>query len=84
MNKFTFGGINDPDVYVDQFHILTVNIMSFRANYSRLASALNDEGKTDKALNILDRCMEELPTSKIPFDNTLVGYFDWIFLSSTK
>lgn len=74
MNKFTFGGINDPDVYVDQFHILTVNIMSFRANYSRLASALNDEGKKDKAISILDRCMEELPTNKIPFDNTLIGF----------
>lgn len=74
MNKFTFGGIKDPDVYIDQFHILTVNIMSFRANYSRLASALNDEGKKDKAINVLDRCMEELPTNKIPFDNTLIGF----------
>lgn len=74
MNKFTFGGLNEPDVHVDQFHILTVNIMSFRANYSRLASALNDEGKKDKAINILDRCMEELPTNKIPFDNTLIGF----------
>ncbi|WP_461632161.1 glycosyltransferase family 117 protein [Labilibaculum euxinus] len=74
MNKFTFGGIKDPDVYVDQFHILTVNIMSFRANYSRLASALNDEGKKEKAIDILDRCMEELPTNKIPVDNTLIGF----------
>ncbi|MBI9056950.1 MAG: DUF2723 domain-containing protein [Labilibaculum sp.] len=74
MNKFTFGGLKDPDVHVDQFHILTVNIMSFRANYSRLASALNDEGKKDKAIKIMDRCMEELPTSKIPFDNTLIGF----------
>ncbi len=74
MNKFTFGGLKDPDVHVDQFHILTVNIMSFRANYSRLASALNDEGKKDKAIKIMDRCMEELPTNKIPFDNTLIGF----------
>jgi len=74
MNKFTFGGIKDPDVYVDQFHILTVNIMSFRANFSRLASVLNDEGKKDKAIKILDRCMEELPTDKIPYDNTLIGF----------
>ncbi len=74
MNKFTFGGLNDPAVHVDQFHILTVNIMSFRANYSRLASVLNDEGKKDKAIKVLDRCMEELPTSKIPFDNSLIGF----------
>ena len=74
MNKFEFGGIKDPDVYIDQFHILTVNIMSFRSNYSRLASKLNDEGKKEKAIKVLDRCMEELPTNKIPFDNTLIGF----------
>jgi tetratricopeptide (TPR) repeat protein len=74
MNKFTFGNIKDPDVYIDQFHILTVNIMSFRSNYCRLASALNDEGKSEKAIKVLDRCLEELPTSKIPYDNTLVGF----------
>lgn len=74
MNKFTFGGIKDPDVYVDQFHILTVNIMSFRSNYCRLASQLNDEDKKEKAIQVLDRCMEELPTSKVPYDNTLIGF----------
>jgi hypothetical protein len=74
MNKFEFGGIKDPDVYIDQFHIMTTSIMSFRSNYGRLASALNDEGKKEKAVKVLDRCMEELPTSKIPHDNTLVGF----------
>lgn len=74
MNKFTFGRIKEDDVHVDQFHILTVNIMSFRSNYSRLASKLNDEEKSQKAINILDRCMEELPTNKIPYDNNLIGF----------
>ena len=74
MNKFEFGRIKEPDVYIDQFHILTVNIMSFRSNYSRLASQLNDEGKSEKAIDILDRCMEELPVSKIPYDNSLIGF----------
>ncbi|GAB7088799.1 glycosyltransferase family 117 protein [Marinifilum fragile] len=74
MNKFEFGRIKEPDVYMDQFHILTINIMSFRSNYSRLASQLNDEGKMEKAVKVLDRCMEELPTSKIPYDNSLIGF----------
>ena len=74
MNKFEFGRIKEPDVYVDQFHILTVNIMSFRSNYSRLASQLNDEEKKEKAISVLDRCMEELPTDKIPYDNSLIGF----------
>ncbi|RUT78406.1 glycosyltransferase family 117 protein [Ancylomarina longa] len=74
MNKFDFGRIKEPDVYMDQFHILTVNIMSFRTTFNRLASALNDEGKKEKAVKVLDKCMEELPTDKIPFDNTLIGF----------
>lgn len=74
MNKFEFGRIKEKDVYVDQFHILTLNIMSFRSNYSRLASKLNDEGKNEKAIKVLDRCMEELPTPKIPYDNSLIGF----------
>ncbi|MGQ1908894.1 protein O-mannosyl-transferase family [Marinifilum sp. RC60d5] len=74
MNKFEFGRIKEKDVYVDQFHILTLNIMSFRSNYSRLASKLNDEGKNEKAVKVLDRCMEELPAPKIPYDNSLIGF----------
>ena len=74
MNKFEFGRIKEPGVYVDQFHILTLNIMSFRSNYGRLASQLNDEEKPEKAIKVLDRCMEELPTNKVPYDNSLIAF----------
>ncbi len=74
MNKFEFGRINQPDVYVDQFHIITLNIMMFRNTFCRLASKLNDEDKPKKAIKVLDRCMKELPAPKIPYDNTLIGF----------
>jgi len=74
MNKFEYGRIKEPDVYMDQFHIITCGIMSFRSNHVRLAAQLNDENKSEKAIKVLDRCMEELPISKLPIDYALVGF----------
>jgi hypothetical protein len=74
MNKFEYGRIKEPDVYMDQFHIITCGIMSFRSNHVRLAAKLNDENKPEKALKVLDRCMEELPTTKLPIEYSLVGF----------
>ncbi len=74
MNKFEFGRINQPDVYMDQFHIVTLNIMMFRNTYCRLASKLNDEKKPEKAIKVLDKCMLELPVSQVPYDNSLIGF----------
>ena len=74
MNKFEYGRIKEPDVYMDQFHITTCGIMSFRSNHARLAAKLNDENKAEKAAKVLDRCMEELPIEKLPIDYSLVGF----------
>ncbi|RXQ94932.1 DUF2723 domain-containing protein [Ancylomarina salipaludis] len=74
MNKFEYGRIKEPDVYMDQFHIITCGIMSFRSNHVRLAAQLNDENKPEKAIKVLDRCMEELPIEKLPIEYSLVGF----------
>jgi len=74
MNKFEYGRIKEADVYMDQFHIITCGIMSFRSNHVRLAAQLNDENKAEKAIKVLDRCMEELPIEKLPIDYALVGF----------
>ncbi|NPA37624.1 MAG: DUF2723 domain-containing protein [Chlorobi bacterium] len=66
MNKFKWGGFNNPDVYLDENHRrMAVNI---RNNMTRLANALLDEGKKDKAVDILNKLMEEIPPSRVPHD----------------
>jgi len=66
MTKFKWGGFNNPKVYLDENHRrMATNI---RNNLTRLASALIDEGKKDKAVDILNKLMEELPPSTIPHD----------------
>ena len=79
MNKFVWGGANDPKVNIDYHHKRTILVIKARLNYARLAKALTDEGKNEKAIEVLDYCMEKLPLEKIPYDpyvgNLIEAYF---------
>ncbi|TLX73034.1 DUF2723 domain-containing protein [Labilibacter sediminis] len=63
-NKFRWGGFDDPDVYLDENHQRMA--MNIRNNMSRLATSLLDEGKTSKAVDILDMSLSKLPVEKVP------------------
>jgi hypothetical protein len=63
-NKFRWGGFDDPSVYLDENHQRMA--MNIRNNMSRLASSLIDEGKMDKAVDILDMAVTKLPLDKVP------------------
>lgn len=66
MNKFKWGGVENPDVYMDE----TVRRMyvAGRMYFSLLAQELMKEGKTDKALEVIDHCLKAIPDTSIPFD----------------
>jgi hypothetical protein len=65
MNKFMFGNLNDPDVYLDETNMrMTMNL---RNNFARLAFALIEEGKKDSAIAVCDRCISEMPDETIPY-----------------
>ncbi|WP_075602725.1 glycosyltransferase family 117 protein [Saccharicrinis aurantiacus] len=64
MNKFRWGGFDDPRVYLDENHQRMA--MNIRNNMSRLALALNKEGQTKKAVDILDLASEKLPSDRVP------------------
>jgi hypothetical protein len=72
MEKFRYGNMNDPDVYLDDFHVRTTSIIRLRTRFIQLADALISEGDTARAVKVLDRCMELTPDSKIPFDHTVI------------
>ena len=72
MNKFKWGGVDKPGVYIDE------NVMrmckSYRmALFNKLAEDLLKEGKNDKALNVLNKCMEVLPPENVPLDYTALS-----------
>ena len=79
MNKFVWGGANVPGVNIDYNHKRTIIVVKARMNYARLARALASEGKNEKALAVLDRCMEQLPLEKVPYDPYMADVVDAYF-----
>lgn len=46
--------------------------MNLRNNFSRLAENLIEKGDTKKAIEVLDRCMEVMPETNVPFNYFLL------------
>ena len=68
MNKFTWTGSADPDVYIDYYHNRTLTVVRARLNYSKLAKQLAAEGDTVRAKEVINRCIELFPVSKMGYD----------------
>ena len=66
MNKFRWGNMNRPDVYLDQNNLNMT--MNFRNNFSRLVDGLLSQEKLDSALLALDKMNSELPDSTVPYN----------------
>ncbi len=73
MNKFEWGRMNAADVQLDYYTIRTLSVIRFRSLYTRLALQLLEEGDKEKALEVLDRCMELAPSHVLPFDQFITG-----------
>ncbi|MEG2163188.1 MAG: DUF2723 domain-containing protein [Bacteroidales bacterium] len=66
MNKFSFGGIDNPNVYLDE----NIRRMSYtmRMLFVDLADALINEGDNKRAVKVLDYMMEKIPTTALRHD----------------
>lgn len=64
MEKFQWGGINDPRVYLDENNLRM--LMNVKSIFSRLIDKLIEERKVDKAREVLSRCYEVMPFSSFP------------------
>jgi len=73
MHKFKWGRMNEKDVYLDNYHVKTFSIVRMRNRFTRLAMELINEGKKQKAIEVLDRIVELTPHEKIPYDNYAIG-----------
>ena len=66
MNKFKFGGVDQPGIYIDE------NTMrmcyTHRRIFSQLAQQLVREGKKDKAKAVLDYAEKMIPAYNVPYD----------------
>jgi len=66
MNKFKWGGINNPKVYLDENN--NRMLMNLKNNFSRLANTLIEEGKIDSAITVLDKTTELMPNNLVPYN----------------
>ena len=66
MNKFKFGGIDNPDIYLDETVLRMCD--THRRMFVQLTSQLIKEGKKDKALKALDYCEKVIPSTTVPHD----------------
>ena len=66
MNKYKYGNVRQEGIYLDE----TVTRMCYthRRLLATLAVNLLDEGKTEQAKKVLDKCEQELPAYNVPHD----------------
>jgi len=77
MEEFDWGGLDNPGIYMDENNLrMTIH---YRYAFSVLAGALTEEGDTERAKEVLDRCMEKMPEENIPYNAGITpviqGYF---------
>lgn len=77
VNKFKWGGIENPKVYLDENNIRLCK--TSRIFFVELISALIEEGKKDKALSALDYCIKVIPPSTVPMGTESVAYVDFYY-----
>jgi hypothetical protein len=68
MNRLTWTGSSDPDVYLDYYHKRTLTVVRARLNYARLAMELAAEGDTLRASNVINKSLELFPFSRMGYD----------------
>jgi len=66
VNRFKWGGVDKPGLYLDE-NVVRM-LANFRSSFSRLALKLIEEGDSVKARNTLDKCLEVIPNSAVPFN----------------
>lgn len=74
MNKCQWGNLKEPGVYVDRESMR--NSIIPKQNFMRTARAMVDRGDNEKAIQLMDKCLEEFPDEKIPFDMYMIPFIE--------
>ena len=82
MNKFKFGNIADPSVYLDE-NILRMSKVQ-RQMFSSLVGALLEEGDSIRALKALDYCMKVVPGTTVPHDFSSTSLAEYYYMLGEK
>jgi len=69
MHKFKWGGLDKPGLYLDE---TAMRMCKSQRNiiFAELADMLRQENKIDSAIKVLDKCVEVIPETNVPYDDT--------------
>jgi hypothetical protein len=70
MNKFKWGGMDQPGVYLDE--TILRQTKNLRNLFYRLAIKLVEEGDNARAVKVLDKCIQVMPKENVPYDVFIV------------
>ncbi len=65
-NKFRWGNMNDPEIYLDENNIRMMT--NIRNNFNRLASSMLEEGRKDTAVAVIEKGYELVPPVTVPHE----------------
>jgi len=76
MNQFSWGNLNDKNLFVDENIRNTIEVVQIKNNFYVLAEKLFEEGKKDKARQVIEKLYAILPIEKY-----YVSYYDILIAS---
>ncbi len=74
MEVYRYGNVADPRVYVDSFVDYTFNSTNIRIAFARLGAMLARSGEKEKAVEVLDYGMEQIPVSQFRYTYQYLPY----------
>ncbi len=66
MNQFKWGGMRESDLYMNENNRRMC--MNFRNNFARLSGEFIRTGDKEKAVEVLDECLEAIPERNVPYN----------------
>ena len=82
MHNFFYRELNNPKVYYNEDYRKFV--LNHRVNFNTLAAALINEGKEDKASEVLLKDLEWMPDASLPYDYTTATTVEYLFRLGEK
>lgn len=74
MNKFQWGGLENSDLYIGS--VTRRHCRSYRSLFQTLAVELIKRGDNERAVAVVDRCLEVIPDRNVPFDYSVIGLME--------
>lgn len=83
MNTFLWDSFKAKDIHIDYMNLYTLTgSMSIRSIFTYTAKALLDDGEKEKAVEVLDKMQEVMPTYNFPLNVSIIGSVNELIITN--